>query len=176
MASLYDISVPVLTKILQDQRKILDKGAAWAKENGIATSEIPLWRIHEDMMPLWAQVLYAVMISQKAINSLTGKEIPLVEVKETSWEDLYTVLDKGLKDLSEVGGPGGIKVEASTPVACALGPQRQAMLAASDCIQYYILPNVFFHLTTLYNILRMKGVPLGKGDYLLPFIQDVMRE
>lgn len=32
------------------------------------------------------------------------------------------------------------------------------------------LPNVFFHLTTGYSILRAKGVPVGKADYLGSFL------
>lgn len=174
MTSIYDISVPVMTKALQGQRQLLDKGAAWAKEKGIATSEIPLWRIHEDMLPLWAQVLFAVVVTQKSVNSLTGQDSPLPEVKETSFEGLYTVLDQTLEKLSKISSPKSITIEESGRVACALGPERQAMLTAADSLKYYTMPNVFFHVTTLYNILRMKGVPLGKGDYLLPLLHDVI--
>lgn len=43
-------------------------------------------------------------------------------------------------------------------------------MTGSKYVQGFVLPNFFFHITTAYSILRMKGVPLGKRDYLTPFL------
>lgn len=44
-------------------------------------------------------------------------------------------------------------------------------MTSQSYITELILPNAFFHLQTAYAILRMKGVPLGKADYITPFLQ-----
>ena len=37
---------------------------------------------------------------------------------------------------------------------------------AEGFLMSFSLPNFFFHATTAYDVLRMKGLPLGKPDYL----------
>ena len=53
---------------------------------------------------------------------------------------------------------------------------RSFPLSATDFVIWYATPHNFFHLTTLYNILRMKGVPLGKKDYIVTYIDDVRQD
>ncbi len=53
-----------------------------------------------------------------------------------------------------------------------LGKAGDLNLTATAYIFNYALPNFYFHVQTAYAILRMKGVPLGKSDYLMPFLKE----
>ena len=41
-------------------------------------------------------------------------------------------------------------------------------MKGNDYLQQFALPNFFFFVTTAYDILRHRGVPLGKRDFLGP--------
>lgn len=176
MPSLYDISVPVLAKTLRTEVEILKIGAAWAADNGFATSEMIKWRLHEDMMPLWAQVLITVYQTNMVINDFTGSKIPMVNLTETSLDDLYAIVDETLKNLAAIGSSEKITAaNESTVVSRRMGPTN-CQLPLLESIYLYTLPNTYFHLTTLYDILRMKGVPLSKLDYINLFVKDVRKD
>ncbi len=53
-----------------------------------------------------------------------------------------------------------------------MGKMGSLNLPAKDYIFNYALPNFFFHVQTAYSILRLKGVPLGKSDYLTAFMKE----
>ncbi|RYP33321.1 hypothetical protein DL767_004816 [Monosporascus sp. MG133] len=176
MPSLYDISIPILTKVLRAELHLLKKSADWATEKGFTSEELVNWRIHETMLPLWAQVAITVRHARLALNYLTGSTIPLVEVKEAiSLEGLHEMIDTTLKQLADFGSIEKISAEESAVVTSKLG-DGQCHLTVLDTLQFYTMPNVYFHITTLYDILRMKGVPLGKIDFLGVLLEGVMRD
>ncbi|RYP21134.1 hypothetical protein DL765_002423 [Monosporascus sp. GIB2] len=174
MLSLYDISIPVLTKVLRAELHLLKKGTDWATEKGFASEELVNWRIHETMLPLWAQVAITVRHTRLSINYLTGSTFPVVEIKEAiPLERLHEMIDTTLKQLADVTSAEKVSAQESTMVASKLG-DGQCHLTVADTLQFYTMPNIYFHITTLYDILRMKGVPLGKIDFLGPFLEGAM--
>jgi hypothetical protein len=44
--------------------------------------------------------------------------------------------------------------------------ERALPFTAEGFLMSFSLPNFFFHATTAYDILRHKGAPLGKRDFL----------
>lgn len=168
---MYDLTFPVLIKTLRDARQLVEKGAAWADEKGVAASEFMTWRIYEDMMPLWEQVGCLKLLCSLAATNLAGQELSVVEVKVTGVGELYTLIDKAIEELEGITD-AQIKVKESTAITCQMGPEYFS-LPAMDFARWFIIPHTFFHITTLYNIMRMKGVPLGKKDYMLAYIHDV---
>lgn len=175
MPSLYEISIPILKKALQTEVHLLKKGEQWAQENGVPRSELTSWRIHEAMLPLWAQVEIPVMHAQMAISRLTGGAFPSVDIKEMGLDDLYVLVDRAIEALDRVDSAEKITVDESTVFSCMLGA-GECKLTLTDSVYLYTLPNICFHVTTLYDILRMKGVQLGKLDYINLFISDVRRD
>ncbi|RYP59058.1 hypothetical protein DL769_008707 [Monosporascus sp. CRB-8-3] len=174
MLSLYDSSIPILTKVLPAELHLLKKGTDWATEKGITSGELVNWRIHETMFPLWAQVAITVKHTRLAINYLTGSTLPVVQIKEaTPLEELYEMIDTTLKQLADVSSAEKVSAEESAVVASKLG-DGQSHLTVVDTLRFYTMPNVYFHITTLYDILRMKGVLLGKMEFAGAFLEGVM--
>ncbi|RYO80871.1 hypothetical protein DL766_001955 [Monosporascus sp. MC13-8B] len=152
MPSLYDISIPILTKVVRAELHLIKKGTDWATEKvAITTGHTRL-----------------------AINYLTGSTFPVMEIKEAiPLEGLHEMINTPLKQLAGVTSAEKVSAEESTMVASKLG-DRQCHLTVVDTLQFYTMPDVYFHITTLYDILTMKGVPLGKIEFLGPFLESAL--
>lgn len=57
-----------------------------------------------------------------------------------------------------------------------LGPGRYCELPGRQYVSDYLMPNLYFHVTTAYAILRKLGAPLGKADYMAFLAPHVKRE
>jgi hypothetical protein len=170
MTSLYDLSIPVMANILKTTTLILKKGEVYAKEKQIPIADLLASRVYEDMLPLTMQVIIIAGAVNRAIERLTGTAPPGVEGRDKTIDELYEIIEGTLKNLEGVS-KDAINGKESTEVPCQVsGKTLTAGLAAY--IQGYSLPTVYFHLNIAYAILRSKGVPLGKGDYLTEFISD----
>ncbi|KAI1073635.1 hypothetical protein F5B20DRAFT_566292 [Whalleya microplaca] len=171
MASLHDISIATLTKILGAEAELLKKAETFAKEKGQPISDFLTARIHEDMFPLTIQISITAMTARKAAGRLTGTELPEVAdlTKERTLEECQSLIAETVALLAAIK-PESINGTESEVVPCNVG-KHQAQVAKSEYIRGYSIPNSFFHLTTTYDILRMKGVPLGKMDYLDLFVK-----
>ncbi|RYP72892.1 hypothetical protein DL771_003930 [Monosporascus sp. 5C6A] len=171
MASLYSISIPVIITTLTVTSDVLKKGGQHAQEKGIAISEYLNARLYEDMLPLTAQIRFLCSTARKAVERLTDvapAEFDAEKQRDTL-EDWLAVIDETLEILRAVD-PEAVNGKEQTKVPCLLGPEKyEATLF--DYVQGYPLPNMYFHLSIVYAILRAKGVPLGKADYLRPFLQ-----
>lgn len=168
MTSVYDLSVPVLTNILKTTKLLLKKGEVYAKEKQIPTADLLATRIYDDMLPLTMQVIIIAGASNRAIERLTGTAPAEVQGREKTLEELYDIIDDTLKNLAGVS-KDAVNAKAGNEVPCQVsGKTLTAEISAY--IQGYTLPTVYFHLNIAYAILRSKGVPLGKNDYLTEFI------
>ncbi|KAI1499085.1 hypothetical protein F5X99DRAFT_411408 [Biscogniauxia marginata] len=170
MTSLYESSIPVLGNILEAESSLLKKAEAYATEKGIPMSELLETRIYEDMLPLHAQIRLTANVTRRAIGQLTGKQLSDVEDKDRNLTECLAVIDENLKLLADVK-PESLSVKESDNVTLLL-PSKNIPLPAIGFIQEYTIPNVFFHLSITYAILRMKGVPLGKADYCRSFFKS----
>ncbi|GJC88387.1 hypothetical protein ColLi_11225 [Colletotrichum liriopes] len=166
--TLYDGSIVLMQRGMCTLSNLLKK----ASEHEDATS-FPSARLYEDMKPLSFQVWTASNTAKKTVKELTGAETETWEHKETTLDQLIVqcektiVLLKGV-DINQVEGKDTVMVELS------LGPAGIRQLTGKEFVMSYAVPNFFFHLQTAYAILRMKGVPIGKADFLGPFmVQDV---
>ncbi|KAI5920155.1 hypothetical protein F4810DRAFT_684249 [Camillea tinctor] len=171
MASLYDIGFPTLSGILKTELAILKKAEAWAAEKGIKTSELTEARIYEDMHPLHFQVLIILNTTRSAITQITGRELPPLEKPELTMDESFALLEETIKIFEEVQ-PEKITVKENDTVTLST-KVKQFPMPAIAFVQEYALPNAFFHLNMTYAILRMKGVPVGKMDYLKNFWRRV---
>ena len=175
MSSLYSISIPVLINVLTTAGDLLKKGAEHAKEKGVPFEEYLSGRIIDDMLPLRVQVFILSSTSRKAVERLTGTAPPgpadgRAYDAERNLEECLALLEETITILRGVR-PEDINGGEKKRVPCVMGPKT----FETDLVDYvhgHPIPNAYFHLNTLYAILRGKGVPVGKDDYLKHFIKS----
>jgi hypothetical protein len=162
--TLYDATVPPLAHMLDNLGNCLEKGAAHAKEKGEDFKTYLESRLAPDMFALTRQVQVACDMAKGAGARLAGVEIPKYEDHETSLAELKARIAKTvafLKGLDRKSFEGAENREIVLKF-----PNREFHFKGSDYLTGFALPNVYFHITAAYAILRSKGVPLGKSDYL----------
>ncbi|KAJ8101874.1 hypothetical protein POJ06DRAFT_248131 [Lipomyces tetrasporus] len=166
-APLYDFSIPLFIRGLNTLSHIIEKGEEYANEKGIPLSELPEWRLAPDMKPLSFQVQIASNTAKNSIVRVAGTEPVPMEDNETTIEALQARITKTIELLKAVDASKFTGKEEA-PVTLKIGPKEELMTGQSY-ITNFALPNYFFHLNIAYAILRSKGVPIGKADYLTSF-------
>jgi hypothetical protein len=164
MPSLYDVTVPAFLRGFASLSAIIDKARAFAAEHGIDEAELTQARLIEDMAPFTAQV-------QRCSDTAKGVAVRVGQAgnvamadEEVTFDDLKARIDKTVAFLNSVpresfDGRDDAEVVLTTP-------SGDLRFTARDFVIGFAVPNFYFHLTTAYALLRMKGVPIGKMDYL----------
>ena len=161
---LYDISIAPLLRNLDNLKHILQQGEAYAAQKKVAPEVLLNSRLAVDMYPLTRQVQLVSDMSKGVGARLAGLEMPQYEDNETSFDMLYARIDKTVAFLSQIQ-PAQLDGAASKEVVLTIR-KVDLTFTGLNYLQKWAMPNVYFHTTTAYNILRQLGVPLGKTDYL----------
>ena len=162
--SMYEVSVPVFIRSLRNLSAILDKGVSHAKAEGTDPAELVQTRLFPDMEPLSAQVQRASDAAKGCVARLAGIEVPSFPDNETTFADLKARIDKTIAFLQEVRPEQFEGSETRTvELKLRVGPLT---FDGKSYLLGFVLPNFYFHVTTAYDILRHKGVQIGKMDYL----------
>jgi hypothetical protein len=156
--SIYDASIPPLTHMLGSLSSILAKGDA---HGGIDPNEA---RLATDMLPLKNQVYIATDGAKGCGARLAGVEIPKYEDTEVTFADLRARVAKTIAFLNSLDKKAFEGAE--TKDIELKFPSRTLNFNGASYVSNFVLPNIYFHITTAYGILRNKGVVLGKSDYL----------
>lgn len=162
--TVYDTTIGNLSQGVESLIAILKKGS----EHSDAAS-FPSATLIEDMKPLTFQVQIALAMAKNTAAYIYGVEAGAPQEDKTM-EDMIAHCEKTLALLKSVDAKSIGDKAADTKINVKLGPTVEATITVQEYVFGHVLPNFFFHLTTAYNILRMKGVPLGKMDYLTPFM------
>ncbi|EEY23185.1 conserved hypothetical protein [Verticillium alfalfae VaMs.102] len=166
---LYDAVVPSIIKGLKTFHHILTKTEEYAKENNLSVDEVFVEaRLIDDQKPLVFQVQNVSKIVRIAFARLTGKELETLEDNEQTFAELHKRIQSTLELVQTVDASVANGRAAESIELAAAGHKKT--LTVQDALLYHSLPNFFFHLVTAYSILRAKGVPLGKFDYLGSFL------
>lgn len=164
MPTMYDVSIAPLLRNLQNLKHILSLGEAYALAKKIETSVVLQSRLYVDMYPLLKQVQLVSDMSKGAGGRLAGLEIPTYEDNEQTFADLYARIDKTIAFLESIQPD---MLEGSDIKSVVLTIRKVDLtFTGMDYLQKWVMPNVYFHVTTAYNILRHLGVDLSKTDYL----------
>jgi uncharacterized protein len=166
MLSMYDITIPPLKKTLTNLAQLLKKGEAYAIAKEVDPALLVESRLYIDMYPLKRQVQIATDMSKGAAARLAGIDIPVYEDNETTFEALQARIEKTIAFLDSVT-PQQLEQSESKQVTITIR-KVDIQFTGLDYLQKWVLPNVYFHVTTAYNIMRHQGVVLGKSDYLGP--------
>ena len=162
--SLYDASVANYLQILGGVSGVLDRSLAHFREHNVDPETIVEARLAPDMLPLTRQVQIACDIAKNSVARLAAQEPPRFEDNETSFEQLRLriarVIDY-LKSIPAAALDGSEARDIRVPTG-----QRAYEFKGLEFLQRWAIPNVFFHVTAAYAILRHNGVEIGKRDFL----------
>ncbi|MDJ0842698.1 DUF1993 domain-containing protein [Crocosphaera sp.] len=162
--SMYQAGIPPLTRSLNNLVRILEKGATHAEAKKIDPLVLIGFRLYPDMFPLSKQVQIASDIARRGMARLAGVEAPAMEDTETTFPELINRLQKTISYLETLTPE---QIDGTETKTIEL-PIREEIFTfdGQSFLLYFILPNVYFHVTTAYDILRHCGVEIGKADYL----------
>lgn len=163
--SMSSASLPVFRRALGNLRHIVQIGIEDAQARGYAPQVLMQARLAPDMLPLSRQVTVACDVVKLWGHRMQDLQPPKYPNDESTLEQLQARIDQTLAWLATIPAAaldGAEEREITMPA----GNGQTQTLRGEDYLKHWALPNLFFHISTAYAILRHKGVPLGKHDYL----------
>jgi len=161
---MHDMLVPGANRFLGNLDKILDKAAAFAQRKEIDPSVLLNARLAPDMFAFTRQVQIACDMAARGVARLSGTDVPSFPDTETSLPELKARIAKALAFVNSV--PAAKYAGAETREIVVPSRRGEQKFDGVGYLRDFVLPNLHFHLTAAYAILRHNGVELGKGDYL----------
>ena len=165
MPAMYDASVTTITRALTNFIHVLEKGAAHAEAKKIEPSVLIASRLFPDMFPLAKQVQIASNVAKIGTARLAQAEPPKYEDNEATFPELVERLRKTIAYLKTLKAE---QFDDGTRMVTFPTQGESKTWPGSRYLFQRVLPNVFFHCATGYNILRHNGVEIGKADFLGP--------
>jgi uncharacterized protein len=162
--SFYDISIPQLDRALAQLQICLAKGSTHCAEKKIDEAVIVKWRLYPDMLAFDRQVQIACDFSKFFGARIAGIEAPKFDDTETNLTELAARCQK-TRDFLATLTPAQFEGGDSKMVTIPMRDKKLELLGSAYLLKM-VMPNVYFHTTTAYDILRQLGVPLGKGDFI----------
>ena len=162
--SMYQASVPVFVRALNNLAAILEKAAAHAESRKIDPAVLVGYRLYPDMFGLARQVQIATDGAKGGVARLAGTEPPKYEDNEATIADLIARLRKTVTYLESIK-PEQIDGSEDKTVTWKTQTATRTMQGLPYLLNH-VTPNVYFHVTTAYAILRHCGVEIGKQDFL----------
>ena len=162
--SMHALSVEVFANALGNLSWLLEKAARNAEQRKFDPAVLLAARLAPDMLPLTRQVQIACDIAKNSVARLAALEPPRFEDNETSIEQLRARIARTIDFLKGVPA-SALEGSELRDIKVPAG-ERTLEFKGLDFLQRWSIPNVFFHVTTAYNILRHNGVDLGKRDFI----------
>ena len=163
--SLYEASVGSYLQTLSAVSGFLEKGLAHCRDNSIDPEEIVQTRLYPDMLPLRFQIQSVVHHSLGAIEAMrNGVFRPPSDLQPLNYAASQALVADARNALLQLT-PETINAREGAEVVFEIRNSRMLFTAEAFLLSFS-LPNFHFHATTAYDILRSRGVPVGKRDYL----------
>jgi hypothetical protein len=163
--SLYDLTVASYLQTLGGVSGFLERGLAHCGDNNIDPEEIVATRLYGDMLPFRFQVISVVHHSAGAIAGVkAGAFAPPSEARPLTYVELQGLVAEARETLGKVT-PAEINALEGADMTFQIRDFKMPF-TAENFLMSFSLPNFYFHATTAYDILRSKGVPLGKRDFM----------
>lgn len=162
--SMYKSSVPVFLRNLENLSHILKKAEEYAKDKKIDESVFINARLFPNMFALSRQIQIASDAVKGAAARLGGVEVPSFPDNEKTFAELQERIAKTAKF---VGGFTAEQIDGSeTKVITLKVGGKEMQFDGQSYLLNFVLPNLYFHITVAYSILRHNGVEVGKNDFL----------
>jgi hypothetical protein len=164
MTSLYDLSVPTFLQTVRAVAGYLDRAAAHWARTGANPDDFVGDRLFPDMAPFHFQIEALVHHSVWGLEAVkTGVFAPPALIGRMPFAELQDMVAKAVTAL-EGFTPEAVNGWEGKMLDFQIGPRRLRFTSDSYFLSF-ALPNFHFHAVTAYDILRLRGVPLGKRDY-----------
>jgi hypothetical protein len=166
--SMHNASVGVYTKLLGNLNLMLEKAEAWVTEKKIDPSAILQSRLAPDMFHFTRQIQIATDMAKGTAGRLAGQEPPRFEDNETTFAELKARVAKTLAYLASLQ-PAAFEGSETRKITLKLGPpgkQQEFNFEGLDYLHGFGTPNVYFHYSMVYALLRHNGLEIGKRDYV----------
>jgi len=162
--SLYDVSIPVFSRALQNMSAFLEKARTWADETGLEHDEILNASLYPDMPSLIGQVQHACDAARLTAVRVAAIEPLDIPATEKTFDDLEARIVRTLGYLDAVpkdamDGREDVKVVLTRP-------DHEVTFIARDYMLSFALPNFYFHVSMAFAVLRHNGVPVRKPDFI----------
>jgi uncharacterized protein len=162
--SFYDLSVPTFLQTLRAIGGFLDRASAYCASKGADPDDFVNARLFDDMAPFHFQIEAAWHHAVWGLEAAkTGVFAPPALVGPVPFVDLRAMIGKAETAL-EAFTPDEVNGWAGKDLDVQIGP-RSLAFTSETFILSFSMPNFYFHTVTAYDILRSKGVPIGKQDY-----------
>ena len=162
--SMYQLSIPVFIHNLKNLSNIINKASDHAKNKTIDESVFMNARLFPDMFPFSCQVQIACDTAKTGIARLAEVEVPNHSDTETTFVQLQERISDTISFLQSIK-PEQIDDKEGLKISY-IQRNKERNFVGQPYLLNYILPNLYFHITVAYTILRNNGVEIGKRDYL----------
>lgn len=163
-ASFYDLTVGTYSQIVEAAVGVLQKGADYCQQNGISLDDVVDSRLIDDMANFHFQVVCITHHSLEALNGMRSGEFLPPSYEPMDYAALQTLTATTLESLNRLS-VNEVDGLADGNLVFKLGGNEIPFTNVNFALSFS-LPNFYFHATTAYDLLRAKGVPLGKRDFL----------
>jgi hypothetical protein len=162
--NLYASTIPQFKRILQNVERWLDKATAYAESKKFDPNTLLTARLAPDMFPLLRQIQSTCDQCKLTVARLTAKDPPKHPDTEQTFEELRKRLHSVIGYL-DTFKPADFDGAAERLITLPFFPEGKGMTGVDYLIERQ-LPNVYFHASMLYAILRHNGVDVGKADFI----------
>jgi hypothetical protein len=162
--SMYEAFVPGFLRTMRAISAVLDKAAEHCRANGVPPAELLEARLAPDMFPLARQVQIMTDHAKGAAARLSGRDVPKYEDTEATFEELKARIAKTAAFVEGIPA-GEIDGSEERDLTLNVGGKPRSFKGQGYLV-HFALPNFYFHATTAYDILRHKGVEIGKRDFI----------
>jgi len=163
--SLYISTVASFQQTLGAVMGLLDKAESYCADEGVAPAEIIQARLADDMLPFAYQVKSTV---EHSVGAIEGVRKGVFSPSMAPFPDSFPALRQLLADARATLGaidPQEVDGFVGRDMRFEFREYRMEF-TAEDFLLSFSVPNFYFHATTAYDILRMKGVQIGKRDFM----------
>jgi hypothetical protein len=162
--SMHAMSHGVFKRALTQLLHVMEKGVANAKTRSFDTNVLANARLAPDMLPFTKQIQLTSDFAKNSMARLAGIEAPRYEDNETTMDELVARVKKTL-DYIDTVSPSALEGSETRDIKIPLR-DRTVEFKGLAFLQFWAIPNFFFHHVTAYNLLRHNGVDIGKRDFL----------
>jgi len=162
--TLYAATIPSYLQILSSVSRLIDKAESFCADQGLPPEALIEARLADDMLPFAYQVKSTAAHSIGAIEGVRkGSFSPDMTPPPATFAGLRERIAETALALEAID-PGEVESFLGRDMRFAFGANHIEFLA-EEFLLSFSQPNFYFHATTAYDILRMKGVELGKRDF-----------
>jgi len=163
--SMHALTAPVFVRMFSNLLGWLDKAEAHAAARKFDVNNYLGLRLAPDMLPFTRQVQIASDAAKGCMARLAGTEMPKWEDNEATLDELRARVRKTIDYVNSFTA-AQLDGSESREIRVPRRTSEPLVFTGEDFVKHYTLPNLYFHLTTAYALLRHGGVEIGKADFL----------